>query len=86
MNAIEKLAFCVCGLAFLAVIFRLNVRFFSATKRFPWLPMQRSHISRALFDRQLANTFAIEIISLIIIAIVLIHILPPLPPLPPRLR
>jgi hypothetical protein len=79
MTAAEKLVAFVGVIAFIVIAFRLNVRLFNATKRFSWLPMHRSHISRALFDRQLADTFFAEIIGLVVIIAAMVSILPPLP-------
>jgi Fe2+ transport system protein B len=79
VTAAEKFVAFVSVLAFMVIMFRLNVRLFNATKRFSWLPMHRSYVSRALFDRQLADTFVAEIIGLVVIVATIVSILPPLP-------
>jgi hypothetical protein len=76
MSAVGSLLFVLCVLAFVIIVFRLNVRLFNATKRFSWLPMQRSYVARAMFDRQLADTFAAELIGLVTILAILIGVLP----------
>jgi hypothetical protein len=77
MSAIEHLIAFACVAAFLIIAFRLNVRLFHATRGLQWLPLQRSHLSRALFDRQLSNTFVIELVGLVIVVVVITSLLPP---------
>lgn len=58
--SLQKLIVFGWVLAWVVVVFRLNVRLFHLTEGLPWLPIRRSHISRALFDRKLAATAWVE--------------------------